>query len=113
MTASIVARRPDAGASTAEGPAKWPGEGDDEGCCRRVATSMHALFGQEVQWNRKGNWAASVEASLWVNAPCPPTADLFASTGMGRGIAASPYPTVTPAPGVDSSEVPSRIIHFA
>ena len=85
MTASIVMRRPDAGASTAQSPAERPGEGDDGGCCRHVAASMHALFGAEVQWNRKGNWAVSVEASLWVNAPCPPTADLFGFDRDGEG----------------------------
>ena len=56
-----------------------------EVACRRVVTSMHALFGEEVQWNRKGNEAVSVEASLWVNAPCPPTADLFGFDRDGEG----------------------------
>ena len=36
MTASILAHRPDAGASTAYSPAERPGEGDDGGCCRHV-----------------------------------------------------------------------------
>jgi hypothetical protein len=54
MTASIVGHRPDAGASTAQGPAKRPGEGDDVGVARHVIGSMHALFGSEVQWKFRG-----------------------------------------------------------
>ena len=50
MTASMVVRRPDAGASTAQSPAQRPGEGDDGGVARHIVSSMHALFGSEVQW---------------------------------------------------------------
>jgi hypothetical protein len=49
MAVSIVLRRPDAGASTAQSPAQRPGEGDDGGVARHVMISMRALFGSEVQ----------------------------------------------------------------
>ncbi|ODR94988.1 hypothetical protein AUC70_04285 [Methyloceanibacter stevinii] len=42
-----MARRPDAGASTAHSPARRPGEDDDGG--EVLAACMHALFGREVQ----------------------------------------------------------------
>ena len=74
---------------------------------------MHALFGSEVQWNREGKWAVSVEAALWVNTRCPLTADLFGFDRDGEGNCRLSHIQTylrRRGRGVDSSELPSRII---
>jgi hypothetical protein len=60
MAVSIVLRRPDAGASTAQSPAQRPGEGDDGGVACHAVNSMHALFSGEVQSFLRNKKAALV-----------------------------------------------------
>jgi len=50
MYASIALHRRDAGASTTQSPAQRPGGVDDGGFHRHLLSSMHALFGREVQY---------------------------------------------------------------
>ena len=59
---------------------------------------MHALFGSEVQWNREGNWAVSVEAALWVNTRFPLIADLFGFDRDGEESPPQPCPNLPPLP---------------
>ena len=64
----------------------------------------------------RGNGAVSVEAALWVNTRCPPTADLFGFDRDGEGNCRLSHIQTylrRRGRGVDSSELPCRIIHFA